>query len=207
MKRSLLILLVIVLLVAAVNVPVAVMLVRPRSGAWPPSKTGFENVIGPQAAMKPLPARPPHDQPWPPAIQWTRDATLGRARIMTWHQSADGQSRFQMQVEKYGWPLPAAEYVEFWWPWDDPVWKTTATHDPGFRLAWAGVLLNPILVGVPLWMLVMSPVVYRWLRARRRDRRGLCPACGYPVGAASVCSECGGVVKAVVANVGGSASA
>jgi predicted amidophosphoribosyltransferase len=43
-----------------------------------------------------------------------------------------------------------------------------------------------------LWMLFAAPFA---LRRWRRIKRGLCPACAYPVGASDVCTECGKPVK------------
>jgi hypothetical protein len=61
--------------------------------------------------------------------------------------------------------------------------------------------LNPLFPGFPintvfyasiLWMLFAGP---GWIRRRVRIKRGLCPACAYPVGSSPVCTECGKPVR------------
>jgi hypothetical protein len=54
--------------------------------------------------------------------------------------------------------------------------------------------INTIFYAAILWLLFFAPGAMR--RTIRRNR-GLCPACGYPIGTSSVCTECG-VARAVV---------
>jgi hypothetical protein len=63
---------------------------------------------------------------------------------------------------------------------------------------WPGFPINTLFYAVILWGLFAAPFA---LRRRRRIKRGLCPACAYPVGASDVCTECGKPVapKAVTA--------
>ena len=56
------------------------------------------------------------------------------------------------------------------------------------RPLWPGFMLNTLLYAAALWFVFFAPFK---LRRHLRTRRGLCPACGYPVGGAAVCSECG----------------
>ncbi len=61
---------------------------------------------------------------------------------------------------------------------------------------WSGLVLNSLLFGSCLFLAT------RFVRrAIRRDRRRMkrCASCGYPLGAASVCSECGRVLPKRVA--------
>ena len=54
-----------------------------------------------------------------------------------------------------------------------------------------GFAINTIFYAATLsggWLLFAFPFV---IRRSRRIKRGLCPACGYPVGTSDVCSECG----------------
>ena len=51
-----------------------------------------------------------------------------------------------------------------------------------------GFAINTIFYAAALWLLFAFPFV---LRRRRRIKRGLCPACAYPVGDSAVCTECG----------------
>jgi hypothetical protein len=58
---------------------------------------------------------------------------------------------------------------------------------------WMGFVTNTVLYAGVLWVgLTFSG---SW-RRRHRIKRGLCPACGYPVGDSAVCTECGKAVKA-----------
>jgi hypothetical protein len=53
---------------------------------------------------------------------------------------------------------------------------------------WPGFAINTIFYAALLWMMFAFPFV---IRRRRRIKRGLCPACAYPVGHSPVCTECG----------------
>jgi hypothetical protein len=57
-----------------------------------------------------------------------------------------------------------------------------------FRPIWAGLIINSIFYAVILWLLIPGPFA---LRRFIRRRRGFCPKCGYPMGEAAVCTECG----------------
>jgi hypothetical protein len=84
-------------------------------------------------------------------------------------------------------------------PRDDTAYKsaipTTMTRDgkKQYRLlplrpVWPGFAINTVFFAMILWTLFAAPFA---LRRRRRIRRGLCPACAYPVGDSAVCTECG----------------
>jgi hypothetical protein len=60
------------------------------------------------------------------------------------------------------------------------------------RPIWPGFLFNTLFYAGVLWMVLIGP---RVLRRHMRRRRGLCPACAYPVGVSPVCTECGQPVK------------
>jgi hypothetical protein len=51
-----------------------------------------------------------------------------------------------------------------------------------------GFAINTLFYAAMLWLLFAAPFA---LRRRTRIKRGLCPACAYPVGASDVCTECG----------------
>jgi hypothetical protein len=55
-----------------------------------------------------------------------------------------------------------------------------------------GLILNPIIYTLPIWLLVMG---LRWallkLHSRKRSRLGLCTSCGYDLAGLNVCPECG----------------
>jgi hypothetical protein len=60
------------------------------------------------------------------------------------------------------------------------------------RVLWPGFIINSLLFGLVLWLLLVANPI---LRQRARLRRGLCPACSYPIGASAICSECGRVTS------------
>ena len=53
---------------------------------------------------------------------------------------------------------------------------------------WPGFAINTIFYAAILWLLFFAPGAVR--RTIRR-KRGLCPACAYPIGTSPVCTECG----------------
>jgi hypothetical protein len=56
------------------------------------------------------------------------------------------------------------------------------------RPMWRGFAINTLFYAAILWLLFATPLE---LRRMRRIKRGLCPACAYPVGASDLCTECG----------------
>ena len=179
-----------VLVVAAINTPVALWCVQGTSRL---PGTTISNVIGPEAAAHSWPARTPHALPWPAIRQHQVDRLkFGTVRITAWAGNGTETSH-QMSTTLYGWPLGSLSHTRRWWPWDDPAWALSNDHaDTGLRLHWAGTLLNPLLVGGSLWLVALG-LPWLWLvgRSRRRLRRGLCPACAYPFSSPDRCTECG----------------
>ncbi len=55
---------------------------------------------------------------------------------------------------------------------------------------WSGFAINTLFYAVILWSLILGPFA---LRRLIRQRRGLCPACGYDLrhGEHEACPECG----------------
>jgi hypothetical protein len=81
-----------------------------------------------------------------------------------------------------------------WWVRGIPVESSTRsagaqawTRLP-IRPSWPGFAVNTIFYAAILWLLICGPFVPR--RFLRR-RRGLCPACAYPMGKSVTCAECG----------------
>jgi hypothetical protein len=83
----------------------------------------------------------------------------------------------------------------------DAFWFGTHFNPPtGRRLSvlrplWPGLLLDALIFGAMLYGLWYGPGIGR--RAIRR-RRGLCPACAYPVGVSERCTECGVTLRPAV---------
>jgi hypothetical protein len=115
-------------------------------------------------------------------------------------------------VDAWGWPVLSLYTV---WTGDDrygilPAQRATygihlqtvSRHDPMMGIYWAerafplmpmwpGFAINTVFYAGILaggWMLFAAPGM---IRRRGRIKRGLCPACAYPVGTSSVCTECG----------------
>ena len=57
-----------------------------------------------------------------------------------------------------------------------------------FAPLWPGCAINTIYYAAILWVIFFTPGK---LRRSLRRRRGLCPACAYPVGTSPICTECG----------------
>jgi hypothetical protein len=60
-----------------------------------------------------------------------------------------------------------------------------------------GLILNPIIYALPIWLIVMG---VRWAyitrRSRKRARLGLCTRCAYELAGLNVCPECGNAATA-----------
>lgn len=62
---------------------------------------------------------------------------------------------------------------------------------------WLGMLANTILYASGLWLAWFVKALRPFTLLRRwRVRRGLCPACAYPMGTTDVCTECGATLPA-----------
>ncbi len=109
----------------------------------------------------------------------------------------------------YGLPfLTLMSWKETVWP-DNNRGQTRLREGYSWRKQpWRNEFVHPVLALRPLWpgfavntlfyaMLLLAAFV---LRRHLRVRRGLCPACAYPVGEAAVCSECGGAGTSRVAD-------
>ena len=53
---------------------------------------------------------------------------------------------------------------------------------------WPGFPINTIFYATILWLVFLGLFA---LRRVLRRRRGLCPACAYPMGESPLCTECG----------------
>ncbi len=62
-----------------------------------------------------------------------------------------------------------------------------------YRPLWPGFAANTVFymtILATLWLLIRVGYFYAFRRLIRQ-RRGLCPACAYPMGESDVCTECG----------------
>ncbi len=68
-----------------------------------------------------------------------------------------------------------------------PGWKTLRGFVP-IHPIWSGLVVNTLFHAGVQCLVILGPFV---LRGFIRLKRGLCPACAYPIGQSAVCSECG----------------
>ena len=129
-------------------------------------------------------------------------------------EEARGES-FTIMIASAGWPCRATQW-ELWGDLlvnlrgakprlggvpDDKWWRNgveiqmrqfglnlTGWKRLPLRPLWLGFVANTSFYAVVLWSLIRGPfVLHRIIRVKR----GLCPACAYPMGEALVCTECG----------------
>jgi hypothetical protein len=74
-------------------------------------------------------------------------------------------------------------------------WKTGVPRDLPLRPIWPGFAINTLFYAGLLWLLFAAPFALRRRFRGGRIKRGLCPACAYPVGDTTVCTECGKAVS------------
>jgi hypothetical protein len=133
--------------------------------------------------------------------------SVGDRWISTEWYNPDDRSFVHVGSVETGWPLRsmAGEWVitqdrgvrtimlmEF--PSRDPL----GPRHLALRPLWPGFAINTVFYAAILWggwLLFAAPFA---VRRRRRIKRGLCPACAYPVGASDLCTECGEPVKPFV---------
>ncbi|MHC5022458.1 MAG: hypothetical protein ACYTGG_00915 [Planctomycetota bacterium] len=84
-------------------------------------------------------------------------------------------------------PLPVSGFIAT----SLPRWQKMFQRVLPLRPLWPGFAVNTVFYAAMIWLLIPGPFV---LRRVIRCRRGLCPWCAYPVGASTVCTECGAVV-------------
>ncbi len=115
---------------------------------------------------------------------------------------AVSDGRYLIVVNQTGLPLRSVEYHLLTTVSPDfqrfehtfvAAWQTGTFVEPlPLRPIWPAFAVNTLFYAALLW----SPFA---LRRIIRVKRGLCPACGYPMGESAVCSECG---KALPRRVG-----
>jgi hypothetical protein len=176
-----------VMIAAAANVPVAVLLRKGKQFMPPPS-----SIVRSKAAHTTWPARTPHDRPWLAPSDWNEARGWGWAYYdVRSAPDRSGSNGFQMTVKLSGWPLPVLEDKQMWWDWSDPT-LGRAEPNPAISLRWSGVLLNPLLLGGGAFVLLAgAPAVVVIVRRGLRRRGKRCTECGYPSGVSAVCTECG----------------
>lgn len=179
----------ILLALGTINVAFAVTRIRSRTTPQPPT---VENLFGTDAAERGWVVRTPHDGRWPEPTQWTFRRRFGSREYSIHSESpVPDVNGYQLSLQHLGWPLPVIEIRQMWWDWSDPALQGPEP-DPRPHLMPLGIVANPVLVGVPVWIvLVVVPLATMVLRRMVRSRGGRCPWCGYDVEHAAFCPECG----------------
>ncbi|MBI1190290.1 MAG: hypothetical protein GC200_06370 [Tepidisphaera sp.] len=179
----------------AVSLLVAISVMGPER-AWQGNQ--IVNVQGPAAAQMAIMISTPHTKPWPPASQWSVSRTFAHLHYHYWHRDSGRQPTHSFEAHLYGWPMPCLMNAQFWWPWNDPQWKTSTPDQTGVEVLPGGLVLDTMCFAVAAAALLFGPLfVRRGIRAavgRRRRTRRQCASCGYPIGASPTCTECGSAV-------------
>lgn len=183
-------LLILVLLAAAVNVPLAVTFIRSRNAPRPAS-----TMVHREETPKQWPASTPHAEPWPAPNNWSEQRAFGYREYNVFGVRPEpqrGRNGFQMTVQSLGWPLPVLEKKQMWWDWNDPALKGPES-DPRTSVRIEGLILNPLILGGGAFVILRGRWLLVTLLRRARRRRGhCCMSCGYPIRTPSPrCSECG----------------
>lgn len=177
---------VLLLIATAVNVPIGLLRLQSRLMV---SHLRTVNSVHP-AQEKWVWEPPAATGEWPEPSQWAEYRGIG---LHYYRISGErGNDGYQMQVQFSGIPLPVVALPEMWWPWSKFPSGLDCQPDPGVRVLWVGLLVNPVLLAACAWGILVAPIeVFFALCWRRRLRRRLCPYCAFPVGRAGVCTECG----------------
>jgi hypothetical protein len=150
------------------------------------------------------------EEVWLDRYPWWEDRTYGLGVIESEFRVPYGDTQDNAETisqglaNRCGWPLlalwggvrfePHGEEPRLTWAF--LYWR--ADRGPGagvmpLRPLWPGFAINTIFYAAILWLLFAAPFA---VRRRRRIKRGLCPACAYPVGNSEICTECGKPVRA-----------
>lgn len=201
-NRAWLVLLFLILVACIANLVAGVLLYFPPVGNTGLARNAqrTQHIAG-AAAAHGWPGTTPHAQPWPKPSQWNSEATTGRRYLQVHAQGDTPEERFQMAASQMGWPFPVIQHVQRWWPWDHPTWRMSPNvQDAGLSFVWSGVVLNPLIVAVPPWLIVVAALAgWRYLTRLRRLAARQCVACGYPVGVLDRCTECGATLDPALA--------
>jgi len=108
---------------------------------------------------------------------WPMHALWGERWSMRGDASADGR------MDRMIWAVKAPSAIGAPEAWDPRLLP--------MRPIWPAFAINTIVYAAILWLLFAVPAALCRFRRWRRIKRGLCPACAYPVGESVECTECG----------------
>jgi hypothetical protein len=118
-----------------------------------------------------------------------------------WFREVGSSAREDHLVDAHGWPCLAFLGWIRWRHFGNVIEDRLAGFEPGIaagmvrtrtvlptRPIWPGFAVNTLFYAAILWLLMFGQFA---MRRAIRMRRGLCLACGYPIGERDVCTECG----------------
>lgn len=189
-SRLILSLIIIVLFLAAANAPFAMTKYRSRSTQY---RSTHEQLYNAQASALGWPSKTPHVKEWPKPNDVTVWSEFGyREYAANWYNEDDSSlDQYGMTVQKLGWPLPVVEFKEMNWNQIDESLKGPESH-PRPHVIPLGLILNPFIVGVSMWLVIsLVPLIIKVRIRSTNQRRGLCVWCGYELNNLNSCPECG----------------
>ena len=145
---------------------------------------------------------------------WVYNPNLTKRKYVFVSKPSEGWPQTSIHHYEFGFPLPTrsvTNIIVLEQPPSTPVYRDrdfiwtsnhkaigmqlidmpTGPHDYE-RFHISGLILNPIIYALPIWLIVMG---VRWAfvtrRSRKRARLGLCVGCAYELAGLGVCPECG----------------
>lgn len=179
----------VLLLAMGVSLIIAASVIRRPDELWSPFTVA--NIHDQAAATKPLPI---DTSGWPPARDYLEVELLGRREYDVTFAPPGEPVTHAVRINLYGWPMGCLIEVDRWGPDGDPERRTSPPDRTPLNVRWIGLFVNTLTFAAPVGLVFLAPLLMRRLVRAWRRRRGLCPACHYPVGASSVCTECGFVL-------------
>ncbi|MCI0631314.1 MAG: hypothetical protein L0Y44_11755 [Phycisphaerales bacterium] len=139
--------------------------------------------------------------PWPAGKPQAAQLTLWAKASQQFLGELKASKQFYVRIDyigerAYGWPL---RWVSDFWTHDRGTRIETLVDayevkvgSASFRIP-TRVLWGPVGLNVLAWFVILAlPLTaLRILRRNYRIKRGLCPACAYPIGTSATCTECG----------------
>ncbi len=152
------------------------------------------HAAGPDNPNIDWPAPPPPGVEWPEVTSLTESRQFGHWHLEARAVGADRRMTHSMGADFFGWPVASMKRVKYRWP--GQTFTRGARTDDLLTPHWPGLIVNPILGGVGLWVVIFLPINFvSAARERRRRASGHCPECGYNLdgtgGTAAGCPECG----------------
>ncbi len=130
---------------------------------------------------------------------------VDRARLRSAQSQDATTSRFIFECQAFGWPMRCMSLDILLDKQSGAITVTRASKmrsgkhvvDVPLRVLWIGLLINAICLGCGGRVVVHIGLgAAQYMRRRERRQRGQCEQCGYHIGTARLCPECGGKARA-----------